>query len=824
MHWIDWIIVIVPMVIVGIIGFRTQKYVKGVADFLSAGRVAGRYVISVASGEAARGLISIVAMFEIYYQSGFAYGFWGGIAAPIGIVLALTGYCAYRFRETRAMTMGQFLEIRYSRSFRVFAGILQSIAGILNYAIFPAVGARFIVYFCGLPLETVFLGWTFPTFALIMAIFLFVAVFLATMGGQITIMVTDCVQGILSYPIYAIIVAYVIYRFSWFSDIAPAIFSRPPGKSFVNPFDIEGLRNFNMFYVVVGIVGSIINRMSWAGTQGYNTAAKTAHEQKMGGVLGTWREGFSGMMYVLLAVVAFAFLHNAKFSDGPKGANQCRTVLAQKAFDDVAKGEKYDDVREGYKHYLATGELTESFGVCLDEVKAEESAESSAKNQDPQKTKDFGEVAENKIDKEPMLTIGKTALQSVSKGKAQVFGTIFGQMRVPMALKYILPVGLVGAFCALCIFLLVSTDTTYLHSWSSILVQDVILPIRRKPFTPKQQLTLLRIMIATIAIFAFFFSYFFGQVDYIAMYFAITAAIWLGGAGACIVGGLYWKRGTTAGAFTALIVGSGIATFGAIGQKMWVGIIYPFIVNNGMLEIVTKIVEGASAPFEPFILWRVTPDKFPINSQEIYAATIILSIGLYIIVSLLTCRKPFNMDRMLHRGKYQREGKKIEHRIKGVKDALLKLLGINEEYSRGDKILAWSVFIYSFGYGFLFLFVTVAVWNFIYRWPNEWWSNLFFIQFYIIAGLVGIVSTVWFMIGGIWDLNRMFKRLRSKEDNVLDDGRVIGNVSADDVALVEKVDHVVLEEAHSKEDVLEEKLKQEDDLEDLENLHKHEDQ
>ena len=72
MYWLDWIIIFLPLVVVLIVGIKAQKYVKTVADFLAAGRVAGRYVICVASGEAGMGLISLVAVWEMYYKCGFA--------------------------------------------------------------------------------------------------------------------------------------------------------------------------------------------------------------------------------------------------------------------------------------------------------------------------------------------------------------------------------------------------------------------------------------------------------------------------------------------------------------------------------------------------------------------------------------------------------------------------------------------------------------------------------------------------------------------------------------------------------------------------------
>lgn len=782
MHWIDWLIVFIPLGIVFFIGFKTQKYVKGVSDFLAAGRVAGRYVVAVANGEAAMGLISLVAMFEMYYNCGFAVSFWSQVNIPIAIMLTLSGYCTYRFRETRAMTIGQFFEMRYSKSFRVFAAVLQSVSGVINYAIFPAVGARFLIYFCDLPLSVNIFGMQFPTFALVMMTFLSAAVVIIMFGGQITIMVTDCVQGILSYPMYVIIVAFILYKFSWFNEMAPTLLDRVPGKSMLNPYDISKLRDFNIFYVCVGIFSAIMNRMSWSGTQGYNAAAATPHEQKMGGVLGAWRSGFSVMMYILLAIAAYTFLHNASFTEG---ANKVHKELAVKAMADVAPEQEYAAIRGEVKDYVETGKMSPALQQRLNS-----------------KTKD-GEEAIACTPTTQLVDVTQAALKSEDKGKAQVFRTIYGQMLVPLSIRQFLPIGITGIFCAIMIFLLISTDTTYMHSWGSIIVQDIILPFRKKPFTPKQQLTLLRCIIAGVAVFAFFFSFFFGQVDYILMFFAITGAIWLGGAGPCIIFGLYWKRGTTWGAFAALLSGSILAVSGFLCQNFWVTHIYPWLVETEMIDSVKGFLEGVSTPLNPYIVWNVTPDKFPINSQEIYFIAMIVAFFLYVSLSLLTSKQPFNMERLLHRGKYHKEGKVLERAPLTLRSAVQRLVGIDSQYTKWDKGLAWSVFIYSFGYQFG-AFLIIVIWNYFSPWQTKWWANWFLFNNLIVVGIIGIISTVWFTIGGYWDLRRLFKRLAAKEANLLDDGRVIGHVSADDLPSLEKIESdfpetLEVEEEHTME-------------------------
>jgi SSS family solute:Na+ symporter len=700
MQPLDWLLVLLPSAAVAYIAWRTHNYNKGVAGFLSGGRVAGRYVVAVASGEAAFGLISAVALFEQYYKSGYTIAFWQKLATPIGLIVTLTGFLIYRYRETRVMTMAQFFEVRYSKRFRIFAGALAFIAGLVNYALFPAVGARFIIHFTGLPLEVNLLGWPVSTYPLVMLLFLSIAVSIILFGGQLTIMVTECVQGIFGIIGFAVVFGAIFWVFS-VREFGEAMMARSEGMSFINPFDISELQDFNLLFILIGLVASVYNRMSWQGTQGYNSAALNAHEQKMAGVLGTWRSGFQGLMIMLLALAAYTMMHHPDF-----------TVTAA-------------SVQQQLTERIQTG--------------------------DPATT-----------------------------------ATLQKQMLVPVAVREFLPVGVTGIFLALMIFAMVSTDMTYMHSWGSILVQDVVLPLRKKPFAPQTQLLLLRLAISGVAVFAFFFSLFYGQTTYILMFFALTGALYLGGAGAVIIGGMYWSRGTTAGAWAAMFSGLVCALGGFFCTQYWASLIYPWLIADhpGLLDNFRRVLESIDRLL-PIVKWEIGPDKFPITGQEILLLSMLSSISAYIAVSLLTSREAFNLDRMLHRGIYAR--KEDDDGAPSVEAErrrpwLQKLLGFNEHYTRGDRILAWSVFWWTMGN--FAVFAVAALSNILFGvWSDHAW--FLYWKYYTIGltAVVGAISTVWFSIGGTLDLRRLFRRLRDLKVDVRDDGRVIGHMNADDVAV-----------------------------------------
>ena len=161
------------------------------------------------------GSITIVGMWEMNYVAGFNLRWWEFTMGVVLLGITVSGWVIYRFRQTRALTVAQFFEIRYSRRFRIFAGLLAFTAGLVNFGIFPAVGARFFIYFCGLPLSFTVLGLTIGTFPVVMIVFLSIALFFVFAGGQVAVLITEFIQGIFANAVFLILVIYFLLIVGW---------------------------------------------------------------------------------------------------------------------------------------------------------------------------------------------------------------------------------------------------------------------------------------------------------------------------------------------------------------------------------------------------------------------------------------------------------------------------------------------------------------------------------------------------------------------------------------------------------------------------------
>jgi len=654
LHWIDWSIVAALLLVITFAANATRKYVKSVADYLAANRCAGRYVISVADTMALVGAVTIIASYEAYYRAGFTFGWWGMLGGVMFLV-ALSGWVQYRFRQTRALTMAQFLETRYSKKFRVFFGIQTFFSGITSFGIFPAVAGRFFMYLCGFPSHkvTVLGFWEVDlTLAAIMLVLLMIALYFTFVGGQIAVIVTDFLQGTFTNIAFMAVLLFILIKLPW-SEIHETLVQRPPGESMMDPFDAGKFKLFNMWYFIIQTLAAIWFYMAWQGNQGYNTSAINAHEARMAKAMGVWRMCMQGVPIAWVALAAYIVLHGANWTP-----------------------------------------LAEKINAVL-----------------------------NTISTDPADTIRK-------------------QVTTTVAIARFLPVGLLGAFCGVMLASFISCHDTCLHSWGSIFIQDVVLPFKKVRLSPKQHLKWLRLSSLGVAIWIFCFSLVFSQYDAIFMFFALIGILGAG-AGSVIVFGLYWKKGTTTAAFSAMITGITGFILCFTLQKLWL-----YIYNK----------------------------PFPINSQWLMFIFMNAAIVVYVLVALLSRKKhDFNMNKMLHRGEYA-----IAADDASVTDIPVRgwqaLFGMTREFTRFDKIIycffgCWSIF-------WFMLFCVVCLYRAFFDIPVEIWSKYWWFSAWLNVYLA-IGTTIWFTIGGIIGLKKMFHRLGTMKRDATDDGEIIEDASED---------------------------------------------
>ena len=800
MHFWDWAIVAGLLGLMTFAALSTRKYNKGVVDFLSAGRCARKYVLGVAEGLSCVGAITIVAWFEAFYRGGFSVAWWTMVTLLAQVLVAMSGWIAYRYRQTRAMTLAQILEMRYSKNFRVFAGFVIFISGTLNFGLFPAIAGRFFQYYFGWEPVMATLGsmQIDLVYAGIMAALTVVALFFVFAGGQITIMLTDFIQGTFANICLSIIVVFILFNVPWTKivdtigqrdavDISPIVavesgtdFSNiiergmpgvdPSKKYMFSDVTLKDLAEgkLKMDKVIATITPStqLLSGTDYSATFSYKAAGDNQYTLAI--ISKNGRQ--ESQTFILPSTDGEAKETTLDFKSTNNGSSELFFIQGGSAITDFALTTPVKiDLKKGQSMLNPfkssnTKDFNWSFFLIQALVifwtyKAWQGTQgyySAAIN--AHEARMGGVVGNMRIMvQNMMLLIVPIAAYAILFDKSDTVVaaevtermaalpsiTMQNQLRTTMVLTKLLPVGLIGAFAAVMMAAFIGTNGTYMHSWGSIFVQDIYMPMRRKKkaLSPTEHFKTLKWAIAGVGIFAFFYSLFFEQSESILMYFALTGTIWLGGAGAVIALGLYWKGGTTAGAYTSIITGMVVAIVGFVFQRNWVA-------------------------------W--TGGDFPLNSQYMMLVALLLSTILYIIVSLFTCREPHNMDKLLHRGEYAAEDstEKAKHSgEKKQKRTLLQMIGIDADFSFLDKIL--YIFVTSWSFIMSAIFIVGIILNKSGVLTMDHWTS-FWHGYVIVAVSLGIITTVWFSIGGFVDLADLLKRLKHQNLDEHDDGSVEG--------------------------------------------------
>ncbi len=185
------------------------------------------------------------------------------------------------------------------------------------------------------------------------------------------------------------------------------------------------------------------------------------------------------------------------------------------------------------------------------------------------------------------------------------------------------------------------------------------------------------------------------------------------------------------------------------------------------------MIVGSSIAVGGIVVHQLIDDFF-INGQMFWGIAMGASTLCYIGVSLLGKRTDFDFDALFHRGRYAVSDDKST--VSSAPKKGLKLLGIDKEFTKGDKFI--YIITYTMILGWTLVFVLGTIYNLTHDVPDESWAS--FWRIYVLIQLaIASATVVWFTIGGVKDLRAMLKRLAVMERDDSDDGVVRDRTSSE---------------------------------------------
>jgi SSS family solute:Na+ symporter len=299
---IDWIIVVVYLAASMLVGLLGRKYVGNTAHFLVAGRELGTYIGIATLAATEIGTITFMYNSELGYRYGFAAFAAALISGVAMIFVGRTGFVISRLRALRLMTVPEYFEVKYSRGLRIVTGILVALGGILNMGVFLKIEGEFLTVISGLNQKYLV--------ATMIAILLLELIY-TTVGGMISIVITDYLQYVLLSIATVIITIYAVHFAGWHAMVAKV--TSVMGSSGFNPITAP---KFGFSFLIWQLLLWLAIHTCWQTTAMRMFSTKSPETSKR---VMTWT-GFiflgRGMLPMLWGIAALTLLGHGAISGG----------------------------------------------------------------------------------------------------------------------------------------------------------------------------------------------------------------------------------------------------------------------------------------------------------------------------------------------------------------------------------------------------------------------------------------------------------------------------------------------------------------------------
>ena len=149
--------------------------------------------------------------------------------------------------------------------------------------------------------------------------------------------------------------------------------------------------------------------------------------------------------------------------------------------------------------------------------------------------------------------LGIAALYYFGSGR---FDETTAIMAMPNLIAEVVPVGLIGILVAAMLAADMSTNSSYLIAWSSVIYNDIMKPIHKGLWSDEKGLLWNRVLIGFTGIFLLLYGLWYPLKGDLWVYMQVTGTIYLSSMSVLLIAACYWKPANNWGAIGAIIAGS----------------------------------------------------------------------------------------------------------------------------------------------------------------------------------------------------------------------------------------------------------------------------
>ncbi len=309
---VDWVVIIAYLVGITFIGLWAVKKVRSTASFFIGDRKFGKVMMAFfmfGSGTHSDQAVGVASKTYSSGASGIWYQWLWLFVTPFFWLIAPF------FRRMRALTTGDYFEVRYGRS----VSGLYAVMGIFQLLV--AIGL--MLKGSGKLVEAVSGGEISSNLAIISMTVMFVIYGVA--GGLSAAIATNLVQGILTVVLSFIILPFALSEVGGMSGLRESI-SDPAKLSLVSPGEIT------LFYIIIIAFNALIAWVTMPETMANCAAGKTEMEGRMGVTVGIFGKRICTVAWMLTGLCAVVMYKELAEPDLAYG------TMARDLLPDIAPG------------------------------------------------------------------------------------------------------------------------------------------------------------------------------------------------------------------------------------------------------------------------------------------------------------------------------------------------------------------------------------------------------------------------------------------------------------------------------------------------------